>query len=456
MLGMAKQTGIIEEMHGVNLGDERRNRRAGELLARLADQPNGTLLAAMQGRVELAAAYRFLHNESIQAGEPMDAHVHASVERMKGFDRVLCVVDTSFIGYGHRAPVAGLGPHNRGQDNGFFVHPSFAVSTDGVCLGTVHWHSWVRDARLDKRKTQANRPVGEKESARWIQSLDAVAALQQRLAQTRLTYVADRESDFYELVARAQDKQVDFIIRAQSSRLLPDGRRLGQPPLGQRALGAINFEMAARPGRKARKVNQTVWSQRESLSARRGHVRTAGVETTVVWVHEQNPPAGEQPVCWMLLTNLPAETLEQAREIVNAYRLRWRIEMLFDALKNVCGIEDSQLRDAAALQKLCALHLIVAWCILHFKTLAREYPHLPATVAFTPVELKVLAQASPKAPADGALGTLHEAVIALAMLGGYLARKNDKPPGLKTLARAHERLCLLVAFHEKTNHTRCV
>jgi hypothetical protein len=128
--------------------------------------------------------------------------------------------------------------------------------------------------------------------------------------------------------------------------------------------------------------------------------------------------------------------------------------MLFDALKNICGIEQAQLREAAALQKLCALHLIVAWRLLHLQTLARESPALPATCVFTSTELAVLAlaQPGPRAPLD----TLHQAVTALARLGGYLARKHDKPPGMRMLARGHGHLCLLAAFHQRLTTQTCV
>ena len=91
---------------------------------------------------------------------------------------------------------------------------------------------------------------------------------------------------------------------------------------------------------------------------------------------------------------------------------------------------------------------------MHLQTLARESPHLPATIAFTTAELAVLAltQPRPRAPLD----TLHQAVTALALLGGYLARKHDKPPGHRTLARGHQRLCLLAAFHQRLTAQSCV
>jgi hypothetical protein len=441
-------------MANVELGDARLQRRVERILERLQENPQGTLKGAMQGRAELAATYRFLHNEAVGAEELIAAHAVASRERLQACPRVLCLADTSFIGYGHRAAVPGLGPHSRATDNGFFIHPLFAVSAEGLALGTLHWQCWARPPGVSRYKTQARRPVGEKESARWLQSLEAMGEVQRQLASSRLTYVADREGDFYELLAAAAAAQLDFVIRAQSDRLLDDGRRIGAPPADAPALGTVRFELASRPGRTARVVTQTLWAQRLRLSARRGKKRTVGVELTVVWAREDTPPAGEEPVQWILLTNLPVPTLEQAAQLVDWYRLRWRIEMLFDALKNVCGIEQAQLREAAALQKLCALHLIVAWRLLHLKTLAREHPFLPATCAFSAEELVVLAHARPGPPPR--LDTLHQAVTAVAMLGGYLARKHDPPPGLKTLARGHQRLCLLVAFHQCLSSQRCV
>ena len=447
MLGMDTTKSIRAEMEHVRLGDVRLEERAKRLLERVAAQPQGTLAGAMQSRAETVAAYRFLNNDSLGADVLLQAHRAASVQRMQAHARVLCLVDSSFIGYGHRAPVEGLGPHNRGSDNGFFIHPTFAVSPEGLALGTVHWHSWVREAALDKHKTQASRPVNAKESARWLQSHAAVVALQAEVAQTRLCFLADREGDFYELLEQAHNAPVDFIIRAKGARLLEPGWRISEPPADVPALGTVSFQMSARAGHAPRQVTQKVWARRCALSARRGSTRTAAVEVNVLWASEVDSPAGQEAVHWILLTNLPVHTLAQAVEIIDNYRLRWRIEMLFDALKNTCHIEESQLRGATALQNLCALNLIVAWRILFMMTLSRTCPHEPAHCVFAPDELDVLTRAvSLYNKRTFKLDTLQQAVTALAMLGGYLARKNDKPPGIKILARGYERLRLLTDF----------
>jgi hypothetical protein len=54
----------------------------------------------------------------------------------------------------------------------------------------------------------------------------------------------------------------------------------------------------------------------------------------VVLVREDNPPADEEPVEWLLLTNLPIETLSQVQQVIQYYSVRWMIELRFslDAL----------------------------------------------------------------------------------------------------------------------------
>jgi hypothetical protein len=53
------------------------------------------------------------------------------------------------------------------------------------------------------------------------------------------------------------------------------------------------------------------------------------VTVNVVLVREPDPPAGETPVEWILVTTLPIDTLEQVRTIVKYYCVRWSVEGLF-------------------------------------------------------------------------------------------------------------------------------
>ena len=53
------------------------------------------------------------------------------------------------------------------------------------------------------------------------------------------------------------------------------------------------------------------------------------VRATCIVARETEPPAGDKPIEWRLLTNLPVETLEQAAPMIDWYRARWEIEMFF-------------------------------------------------------------------------------------------------------------------------------
>ena len=437
---------VSEEFKHLDIGDARLNKRAEQVLSTLMREPQSSLLKAFQGRAEVAGVYRMLANEQVEDKHFVDVHSRCTLDRAQGFERVLCLSDTTFISYPHRSHIEGMGPFKKLSDNGFFLHVDFAVSDQGVCLGTLNWQDFVRARALNKRKTQAAKPVSDKENQRWINSYEAVDKAQKQLAaqgaKTRLCYVTDREGDFYELLASAAGGSADFLIRARTTRLLPGGLHIGERPDEGTLLGKVSFEMPARRGVKPRHVTQSIYSQRVSISARRGRTRTEPVEMTVLWLMEDNVPKGQSPLNWILLSNIAVTTPEQASTLVDWYRLRWRIEMLFDVLKNTCQVERLQLRSAKGIQKLCALYLIVSWRILYLMTLSRECPELPASTFFAKDELKLLSasQALWSRKPLPAPQTLGQAVRALARLGGYLDRKNDKPPGHRTLTFALLRL----------------
>lgn len=85
----------------------------------------------------------------------------------------------------------------------------------------------------------------------------------------------------------------------------------------------------------------------------------------LVEVLEENPPASVAPRHWRLLTTLPVETAQQAQEIVRLYRLRWRIEEVFRALKrDGLALEETQVQEAGRLFRLAAIALGAAVRIL--------------------------------------------------------------------------------------------
>jgi hypothetical protein len=167
----------------------------------------------------------------------------------------------------------------------------------------------------------------------------------------------------------------------------------------------------------------------------RPNVRSKGLPTDLalnaVHVLEKDPPAGEEPVEWVLLTNLPAQTAQQAARVVDIYRKRWLIEEFFKALKTGCSVERRQLETADSLINMTALFLPIAARLLHLRNLARDAPDTPALAVCSADELEVLKRISieklPEQP------TAQHVLWAVARLGGHL--KSNGNPGWMVLAR---------------------
>src|ERR1700733_15561892 len=85
------------------------------------------------------------------------------------------------------------------------------------------------------------------------------------------------------------------------------------------------------------------------------------VSMTLAEAHEINPPANEEPLRWRLLTTIEVGDASAACEIVRLYRLRWRIEELFRALKSDgMRLEETQVHEAGRLFKLSVVGLAAA------------------------------------------------------------------------------------------------
>src|SRR5262249_61006361 len=105
------------------------------------------------------------------------------------------------------------------------------------------------------------------------------------------------------------------------------------------------------------------------------------IEIGLVEVREIEPPAGVKGVHWRLLTTLATATRAEAAEVVRLYRLRWRIEQVFRALKSDgLALEETQVEEAGRLFKLAALGLTAAVRILQLVD-ARDGCDRPATDA---------------------------------------------------------------------------
>ena len=90
---------------------------------------------------------------------------------------------------------------------------------------------------------------------------------------------------------------------------------------------------------------------------------------------EVNPPLGEKPIEWLLLTNLEIDSSEKRLSILQYYICRWQIEVFFRILKSGYRVEKLQLTCEKRYSPCLAMYLIIAWRILYLTLLSRFDPH---------------------------------------------------------------------------------
>ena len=443
MVGWASQ-----ELEALDVGDVRRTARAQHMVCKMAELPEGSIPQVFRTHAEITAAYRFLSCEAVTPEALGAALREACVARVAQHSVVLAIQDTTTLNYTHHPATAGRGPLAEPHVLGFLVHSVLAVSAQGVPLGVLHQKQWARDPEASPtRNKRRQRPFADKESFRWVESLQVVH--EHIPAGTTVINIADREGDIYEVFAEPRPANSELLIRSCYNRCLCDvDQQLHQTMAAQPVVGEMNVRLRRRPDRKPTDVCAQVRSC--TVTLRPPHHRVEGtalapVTLTAILVTEKCPPKGRKPVRWLLLTTLTVASLEDARQIVGYYTRRWLIERFHYTLKSGCRIEQSQLRNVARLGRLLGLYCIVAWRLLWMLYLSRAEPDCPCVIAFTEQEWRLLYRAwqhlhHRNDPLPTQPPPLSEVVRRVAQLGGFIGRKADGDPGVATLWRGLTRL----------------
>lgn len=166
--------------------------------------------------------------------------------------------------------------------------------------------------------------------------------------------------------------------------------------------------------------------------------RRPDLRLNILQAAEIDPPIGVESVDWILLTSLPCERWVEARRVITRYARRWLIEEYHKALKTGAKVEASQLETVDRIQGLLAVLVVVAVRLLNTKLLARTQPDQPVQLeSFGPEAIAILSARFGPPKGGWTYGTL---LIAIARLGGFLARRGDGPPGWLTIWRGWQRL----------------
>jgi len=438
--------------------DDRLNRRCQKLAAAFGQQPTAPINQACEDWADSKAAYRFVANPKVTPGELLAPHSQRTVERMKGHKVVLAVQDTTFFNFTHHPETQGLGAIGTKAQNqrGFGLHSTLAVTPGGQPLGLLTQDYLDRSVGDPAHTPQEARmqPIEEKESYRWLQAFEKTLELAPEGVQ--VVTVCDREADIYELFVLAQARQAALLVRAADDRCLQDEavKHLWSKVERQPSQGELSVQIAGNDKRKERQATVSIRYCTVQLRPpwRPEQKKLPGVTLQAILVREENPPENlvelgdHEPIEWMLLTNTPVTSLNEAVQVVAWYCCRWQIEVFHKIIKSGCRVESSLLQTAKRLQNYITLMCVVAWRLHWLTYINRTAPELPCTQILTAIEWQALYMRIHKTTRfPKTLPTVRQVVRWIAQLGGFLGRKSDGEPGITAIWRGWQRLQDLAA-----------
>jgi hypothetical protein len=420
-------------------GDARRAAVGTDLIERVTATGSLVIRKLGETRAGELAIHRFLSAPSVTCKEMLGTLAGRTLTATAG-RRIVVAQDTTEINFaGRETNRRGLGPAGDGVSAGFFIHPLLAIDSETeAVLGLLDAHIWTRDDVI-KATPRRKRAIESKESMRWLKGVERAAELLTDAAS--VVVVGDRENDIYSCFAR-RPAGVDLIVRAAQDRALVEDASLFASAAALPELTRMQVKVAPRrvgdPGRVA-----TVALRAGPVTLKRprnGFAKTdpETVSMTLVEAREVNPPANEEPLRWRLLTTIAVGDAAAACEIVRLYRLRWRIEELFRALKSDgMRLEETQVHEAGRLFKLAVVGLAAACRTIQLVD-ARDGSPRPASDVIDPTLLPVAEAIGATLEGKTERQKNHHPIHSLAWLAWIVARLGGwncyyKPPGPKTM-----------------------
>ena len=482
----------VEEFESLDLGDKRRSERVVRFVSQAAgigqSNPDRTRCKA-----DLKAVYRLADNPDVDVDRLFDAHHQAARKRCGGYPTVYLAQDsTEFDLTKPHRQVAGAGPLAGPGRVGFFYHPLYAVAAPGIPLGVVDQVLWARDPATLERSAQQRkadrqrRCFEEKESCRWLEMLQSGEQIARSMPQTHFIALGDSESDIGELLAEAAElpDNYDFILRqcrtqkilaaidpftgGSIDRVATIDEALGRVPWrGEKTVPIGDRDAPELPDDRKRRRKAARTAREATLRFRSVRVHVAGPQRPgaanlpATWINvveaaEVDPPAGEEPVRWVLLTTLPVDTVEAIDAVLEGYRFRWPVELYFKTLKGGLHIEKMKYQTMDRYVRAFSMLAVVAWRVEYLKGATRHDGDSPCTAYFAEHEWMAIMLFVTRGPVEANRPpTTEELGRSIATLGGYIDKPSQGPPGSQTLWRGMSRFATIVEAFAAFRQIRC-
>jgi hypothetical protein len=431
-------------------GDKRLTARAvisGNCLMR---HPGGTLPAKLP-KAELFGFYDFANNVKVNHDNVIAGHCQRTRVLMEQCPGTVLIIHDTTEGDYSGLDIADLGPIGNGYCRGMLIHNVLAIDYQNrEALGLVGQILQNRRHVNKHESVKASREHPQRESRLWPKGVEAVGRPPEGAVWVNLM---DRGGDTYESLDRQERLRQFYLVRSRTNRnvrvkdaagrmrrrkLHNWARRL--PTLGERTLFVDrNWNQEAREARVRVAAGPV---ELQVPHVKYGEHGNEPLSAWVIHIKELQPPAGQEPLEWILLTNRPTATPVAAWERVDWYQCRPIVEEFHKAKKTGCGMELAQFTTRKALGVTIAMVSVVAVQLLRLRDLSRKDDGRPATTVVDDVYIETLGLWRWKEARMDI--SAREFLYTLARLGGHLGRASDRLPGWLVLWRGWTELQRLV------------
>ena len=212
---IAIESGWAEgEFKDIKFGDKRIESRFTSVAEKFSTQPQVPINQACDDWADTKATYRLFHNEKVKPDLILSPHQKRTQERMERHPLVLAAQDTTYMNYTKHTKTSGLGSiGTEDQDlRGLLNHTTLVMTPEGLPLGVLSQKIWARDDEdSGSAKERKRRPIEEKESYKWLESLQEISSLKPEGVE--VINICDRESDIYEYFQEARKLREKIINR---------------------------------------------------------------------------------------------------------------------------------------------------------------------------------------------------------------------------------------------------
>jgi len=342
------------------------------------------------------------------------------------------------VGLDRLAPVRRRLPQSRRE-----AAPSYLCDTtllarpDGTPLALFRQRSTIGPGRMvqpSEKEQDAVRRTGD--LVDWRGSLRAIE--QSIPDSVSVITVGDRESNVHAMFAEPRPAHSHLLVRAFGERRLRGDDNTFVDELADAPLVAEEtLSLKYHAFRKPRPARLRMQAKQAVLQPPALHARGGPIELTALRVTEVDVPKSQKAVNWLLLTDLPLSSPDDAVRLVGYYNERWLVHRYNYILRSGCREAQCEAMDAEMLCQQIAAFGVMAWRVLCLEHPAYRDSRGPCTDAISETEWRATVRRwhtghDPSAPPPN----LSEAIRALASAEGLWDGRTGGYPSQESLWRA--------------------